>query len=218
MNRATLLILLISTLGGPASGQWINTLWHVPANPTAGDPITFFADVSFPSGSCDQHSQQVFVNGNTVDANALHCLGALTFICGYTDTFQVGPLSAGNYTFRFHVDNGGLPFPCTAGINPGPTDSITFTVSPAVGISVQFPVSGVEVFTSPACDILHVHSQLNRPVRLALYSIAGNLVLNRKVVAASEEIPIGHLQRGFYYVRVENGDFNIETRRIAIVR
>jgi hypothetical protein len=207
---------LLSAAG--ASGQWINTVWLSPANPTPQDTIIFYADLSFPYGSCDQHSKLVQVAGNTVDAYTIHCLGALTFICGHTDTFKVAPLPTGNYTFRIHVDHGILPAPCTPGIVAGPTDSIDFTVTPVTDIEVRFPESGILVYPTPASDKLFVRNDYRKPVELEIYSITGTRVIARQITGGKDEIDIHALPLGFYYIKVIAEGVRVETKRIAVMR
>ncbi len=120
--------ILLTGYTGMSSAQWINSIQYQPSNPATNDTITFYVDLSFPSGTCDQHSQGFYINGNKIEAFALHCLGMLTYICHHTDTFKINPLPAGAYSFHFQLDAGMLPFPCTPGIFPGPSDSIALVV------------------------------------------------------------------------------------------
>ena len=112
-----------------SNAQWINSITLVPSNPTTTSQIKVLAALSFSSGSCDDHTQSNFISGTTIYASALHCLGPLSFICNYTDTFTLGQLAAGNYRFLLNVNEGASPSPCTPGIVPGPSDSLHFTVS-----------------------------------------------------------------------------------------
>ena len=61
-------------------------------------------------------------------------MGMLTAICNTTDTFEFNPLSAGTYIFDLTLSSGFSGPPCTAGIVPDDYDTITFYVSPSVGI------------------------------------------------------------------------------------
>lgn len=101
-------ILLISN---DINAQYIFSLSVVPSNPSTNDTVTILASCSFPSAGCDEHTQYHFVNGNSIPAGALHCLGFMTVICNHTDTFTISPLAAGNYTFNFQLDAGYLPAP-----------------------------------------------------------------------------------------------------------
>ena len=218
MKKHLFFLVLVVFLVKGASGQWINTMWVVPANPTVQDTITLYADVSFPAGSCDQHSKLSMVTGNVIEAYAIHCIGSLLFICSHTDTFKINPLPLGTYTYRMHIDHGGLPSPCTPGIVAGPTDSISFTVSPVTGIVVNFPETGLQVFTSQSSDKLLIRNQLQHPVNLSIFSITGARMIYQKVAAGTDEIDIHKLPQGFYYIRIDANGVKVETKRIAIIR
>src|SRR6185436_13034128 len=123
--QTKIILVILLTASFAVQAQWINSITRFPANPTSADTIYFYADLSFPSGNCDEHNQFSGVNGQDVYAAAVHCIGSLTFICSYTDTFKIDPLPAGNYNFTFTVLYGSLPSPCNPTGN-GATDSSTF--------------------------------------------------------------------------------------------
>ena len=75
--------------------QWINNLSVSPPAPTTADSITLYAECSFPYGSCNPSLVSFNRSGNDFYGDALHCMGMLTVICDYTDTFAVGQLAAG---------------------------------------------------------------------------------------------------------------------------
>ena len=204
----------------PAKSQWIQSLTVLPANPTPNDTITLLAELSFPAGSCDNHTQSVSIVGNNIYANALHCLGVLTIICDYTDTFKVAPLQAGNYTFHFHVDAGALPAPCTPGINPGPSVSVTFVVSPTVGISDPDKLSNAVIYPNPAGDQFNIMgiSESQYPVTVELFTTTGarisELVLNDLFLP----VETAEIASGTYMVKIklrdgESGMFPLVIRR-----
>src|SRR5262245_44798043 len=135
MKKSYLVLLIcLAGLQFGSKAQWIGTITVSPPAPTTQDSIKILVDCSFPSGSCDPYLASVFINGNDIYGNALHCLGMLTVICSYTDTFALPPMPAGNYNFHMQLNAGGGPAPCTAGINPGPVDSLSFTVTQPMGI------------------------------------------------------------------------------------
>lgn len=215
--KKQLLLILTMLVSASASAQWINGITMQPANPTTNDPITFYADLSFPSGSCDQHTQGWMQNGNTVDAYALHCLGSLTFICDYVDTFSIGTMAAGIYTFRFHVDAGALPSPCTPGIIGGPTDSISFVVTPITGLQeITFENFDIKISPNPVSDILTINS--NEEVMLALMDLNGKEVLKHQITRGKNTIDVSTFATGVYMVSLRNASGISETRRISISR
>jgi len=218
MKKQVLLIALLLTFSAQfVSSQWINSITYSPANPTPADTIRFFVDLSFSSGSCDEHTKMHQLNGNIVEAYALHCLGMLTVICNYTDTFVVEPLPAGAYRFRFHVDVGGLPSPCTPGINPGPTDSTSFTVTPVTAVPhLNFFDNTIRLFPVPASEFIRFSNSSGNGVILRLFSVTGKLIIERKFNSVEDEIDISQLGEGMYFARIISDTHKIETRRIII--
>ncbi len=120
-----------------------------PPSPTTADSVTVYVDLQFSSGSCFPDSQSHNTNGNNTSATSHHCLGMLTVICPYTDTFELGYLQAGVHQFDFILTSGGGPSPCTPGIIPDDQDTLIFTVSSGVGISEPHQNNLVQVFPNP---------------------------------------------------------------------
>ena len=198
----TLLVLLISNV--TSNAQWIQSLTIIPANPITTDTITVLAACSFPAGNCNLHTQYMAVNGNTINAGALHCLGSLTVICNYTDTFKIDPLPAGNYTFQFQIDAGFGPLPCSPGIIPGPSDTVSFVVSPAVGTHEFIFQDAIAIFPNPVQDEFQLSGiELNEyPVTADIFSPEGKLVKSVTVKSHDQIISSRELPPGFYQVQV----------------
>ncbi|MBC8266148.1 MAG: T9SS type A sorting domain-containing protein [Flavobacteriales bacterium] len=146
------------SLGVTAQGTTQGTIgifqW-APLQPTTNDTVFIFADVQFSSSDCELLSSSSSVVGNTIMANAHHCLGLLTAMCYTTDTFVVPPLAAGTYTFDLTLTSGfgsgpGTP-PCTPGIVPDDNQDFQFTVSSTsspcnlvgVQVAIPFPASPI---------------------------------------------------------------------------
>ena len=110
------------------SPQTINSLNIFPQNPSEKDSIYITVNSTFSSSSCDTSSNYLSLNNNTISASSIHCLGMASALCDATDTFLIGGLTAGSYTFIINVNQGFLPS-CTPGIVPGPTDTLNFNVS-----------------------------------------------------------------------------------------
>jgi Secretion system C-terminal sorting domain len=196
-----------------SQAQFIQSLTVIPANPTTADTITILAECYFPSAGCDEHTQFVFVNGQDIYASALHCLGPMTVICPYTDTIILNPLPAGNYTFHFQLDGGFGPSPCTPGIVTGPTDSISFVVSPASGINEFISQDAVSVFPNPCTNefqLVGVEPE-SYPLQLEIFSPEGKLVKRAEIPHANTSINVGELPAAVYQVRVRknNGELII---------
>ncbi len=186
-----------------ASAQWINSIQHQPSNPNANDTITFYVALSFPSGTCDQHTQGFNINGNKIEAFALHCLGMLTYICNHTDTFKINPLPAGAYSFSFQLDAGMLPFPCTPGIFPGPSDSVNFVVNPVTGIN-QAHVQSVSVVLNEYELIVEVYNR--EKCHISIYDMNGKRVLADEITNGIFRLNADLLSKGQYTYSVYSGN------------
>ncbi|MEO8148028.1 MAG: T9SS type A sorting domain-containing protein [Bacteroidia bacterium] len=213
MKTKLILIIMFSIYFNNLNAQWINSLTISPANPTTNDSIFIYADCSFPSGSCDEHSQTLYISPGYIYGQATHCLGMLTFICSTSDTFKIIPLPAGTYSFLFNVNAESLPSPCTPGINPGPTDSLTFTVTDASGIPV---VDGshfhFNIFPNPAKDKLRLickdESVFNKNNSLWIYSLTGRQLLNKEITNNEMLIDISSFPAGTYLLRITGDKIN----------
>lgn len=186
-----------------SNAQWINNIQYQPSNPTANDTITFYVALSFPSGTCDQHTQGFNINGNKIEAFALHCLGMLTYICNHTDTFKVNPLSAGAYSFHFQLDAGMLPFPCTPGIFPGPSDSVSFVVNPVTGIN-QVESQSISVELKGNELIVQVYD--GEKCHISIYDMNGKLVHAGEITNGFFRLNANLLSKGLYTYSVFSGN------------
>jgi hypothetical protein len=198
MKKILLLTSIACLTSSMTQAQWINSITYSPLNPTTADTITFYVSLSFPSGSCHYRTQGLNQNGIFIDAYALHCLGMLTYICNHTDTFQVGPLPAGNYTFRFRLDAGWLPFPCTPSL-PTAIDSVSFSVSAVTGIlnvpSASFQVQVVN-------EKLIVYTDSKNRCQIELYDMAGKRLARQRLNSRLTEIDISRLAQGMYFYSI----------------
>ncbi len=203
MKKIIYTLSIFLCLNATLSAQWINSIQYQPSNPTASDTVTFYVALSFPSGTCDQHTQGININGNKIEAFALHCLGMLTYICNHTDTFKVNPLPAGLYSFHFQLDAGMLPSPCTPGIISGPSDSITFVVSPVTGIN-QVNEELISVFVKGNDLIIESHQKKNS--RIFIYDLNGKLIRTNEITNDFLRINIALLSKGKYLYSVTSGN------------
>jgi hypothetical protein len=200
--------------------QTIDNITVSPNLPTTDDSIFIFVECTFPNMGCQPYTQDVSQDSSNIYASALHCVGSLTAICTYTDTFKVSSLSAGDYTFFFTLNAGQAPEPCTPGILPYDNDSVEFTVTTATTISdishdpLSFSIHGnltdrhFNVYLGSAINVaesyqLHVVSNLGREVRVApLYEMSNDINLA--------------LQPGLYFCYIETGGYRSGTQKILI--
>lgn len=195
-----LLVSLFITFTTSVSAQWIQSLTVLPPNPTVNDTITVLAECSFGYAGCDDHTQYQFVNGNTINAGALHCIGVLTIICDYTDTFKIAPLPVGNYTFNFQLDAGQLPSPCTPGIVAGPSDSVTFTVTLPTGIGEAVNQDAITAVPNPTNGDVSFKGleQGDFPIRVEVHSLNGKMVMQEWLKRPNDMVDINHLAKGMF--------------------
>ncbi|MCY7363574.1 MAG: T9SS type A sorting domain-containing protein [Ignavibacteria bacterium] len=213
MKTKLTLIILLSIFFNNINAQWINSLTISPANPTTNDSIFIYADCSFPSGSCDEHSQTLYISAGYIYGQATHCLGMLTFICSTTDTFKIIPLPAGTYSFLFNANAGTLPSPCTPGINPGPTDSLTFIVTDATGLpDIDGKNFQFNLFPNPAKDKLKLkckdESLLNKNTSLIIYSLTGQQLSKYDITDKEILIDVSTFPTGTYLLRIAGEKIN----------
>ena len=131
--KKLLLILLCLPMIGFGQGSIIS-LTVSPTYPSETDTVYIYAALSFSSSNCPLDVKSFSISGNNINASTQHCMGMLTAICNTTDTFEFNPLPSGTYIFDLTLSSGFSGPPCTAGIVPDDYDTITFYVSPSVGI------------------------------------------------------------------------------------
>jgi hypothetical protein len=195
-------ILLFVTI--PAQAQWINSLTVLPSNLTPTDTITVLANCSFPAGGCSDHTKTLSIAGNSINASALHCLGVLTVICNYTDTFKIPPQPIGNYTFYFQLDAGQGPSPCTPGIVAGPSDSVSFVVSPATGLQIENALSNAVVVPNPSNDFILLIGidEAHYPLSYELFSVDGKKASKGILIDSHTTIDLRALPLGTWQLMV----------------
>ena len=211
------LLITFVTLIAPA--QSIDAFTMVPLNPTDNDSITIYVDLTFSSGSCEGHTQSYSINGQSISAYALHCIGALTVICQTTDTFSIGKLTAGTYQFTFQLDEGQAPVPCTPGIIPGPSDSLTFDV--AIGTAITNPyISGnhFSIYPNPAGDyaVIETARDLQPVNELAVYSLDEKRIFSQSLTNQKTFIQTTFFINGIYYAEISTNGF--KQRRLFVVQ
>lgn len=202
MKKIIYFIILLLIVNTRLSAQWINNIQYHPSNPTTTDTISFYVSLIFPSGTCDQHAQGFNINGNKIEAFALHCLGMLTYICNHTDTFKINPLPPGLYSFHFKLDVGMLPFPCSPGTVAGPTDSVTFVVNPVTGIG-NSTGHVANVFLQENNLIVEINNM--QELFLSIYDLNGKIVRSETFSNGLLRLPLNFLNSGAYFYTLSSG-------------
>lgn len=176
----------------------ITSMTVSPTNPNENDDISIYVNVQLPNSGCEVQTQGHSLQGNTIGASALHCMGLLTAICNTTDTFQIGQLPPDNYTFDFTLSSGFGSPNCSPGIVPDDNDQLQFTVSTAVGIQNE-KMEKLTVFPNPTSDFLSVDHR-NSPCRII--SMNGEQV-GDQMITNDGRIDIRNLPSGLYVLEVK---------------
>lgn len=220
-NLLTVITIIALLSAKIAHAQWINSLTVVPATPNTLDTIYVYADLSFSSGTCDQHTQFLSASPPNIYASALHCNGMLTFICSHTDTFKIDPLPAGMYNFIFHVDAGALPSPCTPGIIAGPTDSISFTVNSVITIpDYSTTKNDFLIYPNPASEFVFISSEYKEieHVEVIITDVLGKTCIRIPTCESKykpqAKLDISDFSQGIYFIQVRAGEKMYQTKFI----
>lgn len=195
------------------SAQTILNITKMPASPTTNDTITFIADCRFSSGNCDPYIMNLSYGGNNVYASALHCLGVLSFICSYADTFKIPPLAAGSYNFIFHLE-AGYGFSCTPGIVAGPTDTLPFVVSSTTGVIenvVQSPYFLLTPNPSDGTINIQIAGLFDNDIstELEFFNLSGEKVASCLITQRENRIKT-NLCSGVYLCRFKNNPSSVQ--------
>jgi hypothetical protein len=218
MKTKFLFSVLIYFISSPViQAQWINSVTVFPANPVDTDTIYIYANVDFPSGPCDDKTISSSSVPPNLYANVLHCLGPLTYICNDIDTIVYYQLPAGNYTFTYQVDAGGSPSPCTPGIVPGPSQTISFTVSVANSIEETGKPENFILYPNPVSDYLLIPAALTRKLDgYKIYDSSGKLIVSGKI--KQNAINVSEFATGNYIINFEKSGEEKINYRFTITR
>lgn len=178
-------------------GGTITSITIDPPNPTVNDDLTVYVDVQFNYGDCPIDDIGFGLNGNTITAYAHHCIGLLTVICPTTDTFELGQMAAGAYTFDFTLTSGaGIPN-CSPGIVPDGNQQLQFTVSQSVGIEELETLEDF-VYPNPFNDLLTFKTPLESSA--VITDINGKTIT--EIDAGSTQVNLESLPSGVYLFRI----------------
>lgn len=202
MKRLFIILALLRFAQLSIAQGTISSLTVSPPNPTVNDDIEIHALVQFTSGDCQLDNQGHNINGNSIEAYSHHCVGLLTVICPTTDTFQIGQLPAGDYSFNFTLTSGFGGAGCSPGIVPDDSDQIQFTVSPSVGID-EITWDQNFAYPNPVTDILFLSEKLEESAVIA--DINGRTVF--EISEGSAQISVEQLSPGVYFLRTKSKRF-----------
>ena len=215
MKKISLLFLFF--IAARMSAQQIDSMTVVPAAPTTADTVKVYVYLQFPSSGCA--APAVFaMNGNTINASALHCMGMASTICYDVDTLVFPPpMTPGNYTVHFSLDAGyGPPGNCSPGFLPYDHDTAYFTVSSTTGIAYQEASPLISVYPNPATSVLHF-ANLPGEAELQLINPAGELLL-AQIVGNTTEIDLSQLPTGMYFWKIVSEKELLSAGKLQVVR
>jgi hypothetical protein len=184
------------------SSQNITQLRTFPVNPTSNDTVLLIADLQFNSSSCLLDTKFHQVNGNSIVASTQHCVGVAQAICNTTDTFSLGLLPTGRYTVDLTLNTGAGPTPCTPGIVPSDSDTLSFVVQTTLGIQDQV-LPSFTIYPNPAKDFIVLSEEYQKMVSsLKVFNVAGAVVLESDT--PKERINVSQLTPGVYTMELHH--------------
>ncbi len=198
MRFAVALILLL--LSQSLYSQSILQLRTLPANPSMTDSVVVLADLEFRSTGCQLDQKNLTVSGNTISATAHHCVGLAAAICYVTDTFRLGRLNSGSYTFTLALSRSGGSVPCAPSLTVNDRDTLNFTVQSALGLK-NYEQRVYSVYPNPVSDYLSVSKSFGlKAERIIIRSQLGSVVLETE--QTTEPIAVSGLSSGIYYLEI----------------
>lgn len=199
----TAFALLITSVFGFSQGT-ITAIHVSPPNPTINDEVSILVDVQFNYGGCEVDNQGFGTSGNTITAYAHHCIGLLTVICETTDTFEVGYLAAGSYTFDFSLSSGQGGPGCSPGIVIDDSDQIQFSVSNSVGVD---EIENLQkfAFPNPTTGVLNFPNALSETALIT--DLSGRIV--SETPSGTSSIDISNFSNGVYVFRYKDSAIRI---------
>ena len=191
--------------------QYINGLSIYPPNASTTDSIQLIASCYFQSGSCNQKTLNYSIMNQTIDCDAMHCVGMATYICYDVDTFNIGTLPAGSYTFRYTVNAGFGPMPCTPGIIAGPSDSICFIIGTTSSLS-ELNELKFTIGPNPANTELYINLLMSSNCIASIYTLNGKLIQEQLLSFNRSKINISSIPQGAYLLKIVDPNLGSQTK------
>ncbi|MCE3229362.1 MAG: Secretion system C-terminal sorting domain [Bacteroidetes bacterium] len=195
--------------------QQITSMTISPANPLTTDTIKIYVTNDFPSSSCFG-TANFMVSGNSVYANAMHCMGMLSALCTDVDTIKINPPhAAGSYTFYFTLDSGYEPS-CTPGIVSDDTDTLFYNVSVPTGLSQNSKYNKFSVSPNPTKGIVILNTREELRGQLKITNLIGQTVFESAPAGpVSKKIDLSGYAPGVYFLIYEEEN-KIFTQKIVL--
>jgi len=206
MKHITLLFFFCFCAFQLAQAQQILSIEISPAEPTVNDTICVIITTVFPSGGCDGTINYVLFENDFI-ASSLHCLGFLTVICTDIDTIKLNPLPTGFYSFHYTLSSGfGPEGECTPGIVPNDMQSVSFFVSPPLGIN-DVQNTAMKAYPNPAGDFcsMEIEEKWKSNSELILSDVSGKILLVQSTQSAGLlNLNLSQLESGIYILYLQH--------------
>ena len=198
MKYISLIVLVV--LNQFLMAQSIVQLRTLPSSPLATDTVYVLADLQFAYSGCVLDTKSHQINGNSISASSHHCTGIAAAICNTTDTFKLGVLGSGNYTFTLTLTNGGGAVPCSPGIAISDMDTLTFSVQSILGIEAVV-VPNFSVYPNPAQDFIAL-SDAYHPIAKTVKIVIVNGAVVYESDKPKEKMDVSGLAPGVYTIEI----------------
>ncbi len=218
MKKFIFLIILLTTTELSISQNCGTILSHsvIPTTVTAGNPTCVNASVYCNSNLIFDH-YTVNQTGNAYTIDAFYCAGLLTVITTTNDSFPLGNMVAGNYTYQFNVFTSyqAMSGSCT-NFTITDQDSGSFSVSPATSLA-DINNDAFLVFPNPANEIVIIKATNKKINMIELLDAFGKVVLSDSETETEDtiEFTTSRLSAGMYFLKIYSED-GIVTKRLEI--
>jgi hypothetical protein len=201
--KKVLLALCFSVIAASASAQccpYINGVTVSPNNPTDQDSITVTFTATTPNLGT-YLGENHYITQDTLVIDACYYSGLATALQTYTDSIQLGPLTAGTYYVKFVARISSSDVQCIP--NGQFQDSvISFTVDITNGL-VTGDDDDVAVFPNPADDKVIIRSS-EAFSRVRVMTVTGAVAIEKVMSSVNGlvEIDTRSLRAGFYFIEL----------------
>lgn len=209
-------------------GQIVNNISYIPEFPQAGDTLTIFCDVQYPTIGCPLMYKNAYRGGTSIIGEALHCQDSIAIqtLCSIVDTFKIEthPTFTGTYTFYYmpgFYDESPCAYPTFPNGTPFPYPYVIGHIDIEVGSvstkTLQEEQNQLKLFPNPAnlSVILHCkgNGMVNYPV--LIYDMTGKLIREINMNNPIEKVDVSGLDDGLYIVKLQT-DKGIITEKLLI--
>ena len=207
MKKINSTFLLLSLLSNIVLSQGnINNINIQPLNPSSNDTIFVYADIQFPSSSCEYFNSFQSTSANTIEITTQHCIGMLTTLCNITDTIKINPLSPGSYSLNLKLTsdiNYGFA-PCNGGTNVEDSAAVVFNVSAPLNFKDNKKIN-FSITPNPSNRNIYISSIYNiNELSASIYSFDGKLILG-EIIKLNTNLSFD-LENGIYFLKLSNGN------------